>query len=1039
MTIAVFAALVVAAPAQGAPPRLDVYTGEIQAGQLSKLVALGIDRHELDVRRVAGSTGAKGKVRVETILSGQQAAELARDGIELAPKEIDGETVAQRATTLAAAPGGVFRKYSGADGLKAEFEQIARENPRITKLVTYGKTTQGKDIVALKVTRDARSVRDGKRPAALYIGAQHAREWITPEMIRRLTRHIVGGYSRDRQIRNLVDSTELWFVPVYNPDGYDWTFEPDQRLWRKNLRDNNGDGQIAPGDGVDLNRNLPTKWGYDNEGSSPNPASETYRGPSAGSEPETKAFDALEKRVGPEFLVNYHSAAELLLYGVGWQVATPTPDDVLYEAMAGDDAKPAIPTYDPDISAELYTTNGETDGFVTEKHHTLAFTPEMATCETAANSDPVDTWLPEDCGSVFEFPDDEALVQAEFQKNIPFALSVAKSADDPDDPESAVGRKAEDFRVDTFDVSYGDPQTVAVTAKRALRHVELKYRINGGRTRDTNVRAWRGGEKYGAESDLYYEELRGQIRGTRPGDKVEAWFTGEKSRRDVRSKSFTYTVKQDSRADVLVIADEDYKGVNPTYPAGTNAPKYAAAHVAAVQAAGHRADVWDTDAQGVPHDLGVLSHYKAVLWYLGDNRITQEPEDELISTPFGELPDIGVAEREQYLTLAVRDFLNEGGKLIHAGETAQYQGLPGISDAVGGLYYALNGDEQAECVISRDDRFFDDCLILADDFRQYWLGAFTRTDVTDPDSVSAIGPPFGTGTATLGGPVVEGDNPLDEAGAFQVTSDVLPVSEFPQFESNAAAEYPLDEGSPIAPIEGTHYAGAVHQDASYMRLKKTIDLTDATAAELRFQLSVNTEANYDHVIVEAHTVGQEDWTTLPDAGGATTTDPPAECAADGFLLTLHPFLGHYLGGADCTAPGSSGTWNAFTGAGDSWNPVAFDLSAYAGDQVEVSISYVSDPNTGGIGAFVDDTSVVVDGAVTEADGFEGATSTWTVDGPPADSPPNQGDWQIGERLLKFNAATATDDSVLLGFGLEQLADAGERAEVVKRALDGLLG
>ena len=79
--------------------------------------------------------------------------------------------------------------------------------------------------------------------------------------------------------------------------------------------------------------------------------------------------------------------------------------------------------------------------------------------------------------------------------------------------------------------------------------------------------------------------------------------------------------------------------------------------------------------------------YDAVVWYLGDNRITQDPEDELIQTVFGQLPDIGVAERQQYLTMAVRDYLNEGGKLIHAGETAQYGGLPGISDVVGGLYY----------------------------------------------------------------------------------------------------------------------------------------------------------------------------------------------------------------------------------------------------------------------------------------------------------------------------------------------------------------
>ena len=74
-------------------------------------------------------------------------------------------------------------------------------------------------------------------------------------------------------------------------------------------------------------------------------------------------------------------------------------------------------------------------------------------------------------------------MQAEFEKNIPFALSVAQSAEDPDDPVSVGRAHGRNFRVDSFDVSYGDPQTVAVMAKRALRPSRCSYRINGGRTR----------------------------------------------------------------------------------------------------------------------------------------------------------------------------------------------------------------------------------------------------------------------------------------------------------------------------------------------------------------------------------------------------------------------------------------------------------------------------------------------------------------------------------------------------------------------------
>ncbi len=128
-----------------------------------------------------------------------------------------------------------------------------------------------------------------------------------------------------------------------NPDGYDFTFTEGNRLWRKNLHDNDGDGVISGLDGVDLNRNFPTSWGYDNEGSSPAVSSETYRGAAPRSEPETRALDDLMKRVRFAFQINYHSAAELILYGVGSQVATPSPDDLLYETLVGDDAHPAIP------------------------------------------------------------------------------------------------------------------------------------------------------------------------------------------------------------------------------------------------------------------------------------------------------------------------------------------------------------------------------------------------------------------------------------------------------------------------------------------------------------------------------------------------------------------------------------------------------------------------------------------------------------------------------------------------------------------------
>lgn len=1039
---------VTAAPsvARPAPPgdgdQLAVYSGTVDQQGLAAIVELGVERHDM----VVTPSAEAGEVEVQVILGGEQVAELAEEGTQL---ELQAQPGAQqRSLEAQAEPEGVFRMYSGEGGILEEIMAQAAAHPDIAEFRVIGQTWNGQDIGAVRVTGDIdKQKKEGKRPTTVYVSAQHAREWITPEMVRRLLDLYLDSYGTDERITHIVDSTEVWFVPVANPDGYDFTFQEGQRLWRKNLRDNDGDGVITVGDGVDLNRNFPTRWGYDNEGSSPNPASDTYRGPEPASEPETQALDGLFADLTPQFLVNYHSAAELLLYGIGWQVATPSPDDVIYEAMAGDDANPAVPGYDPDISAELYTTNGDTDSHMQEAYGTLGFTPEMSTCEAAVNSVPDDDWTEDDCQFLgFDFPDDEALIQAEFEKNVPFALAVAESAIDPDDPVSVVGRDAPDFVVDSFTVSYGDPQPVAVTAKRALKATTLHYSINGGKEVKASIAEWDGGERYGDENDDYYAEFRGLVEGASPGDSVEVWFTGQTTGADlpkgqkpskVESEHFTYTLEQDSDSPVLVIANEDYLGVNPgATPSGETAPEYLDEHVAALEANGVTPATWDVDAQGVPHHLGVLSHFEGALWYLGDNRLTQDPEDFLTETfAFPPLPDLSVAERQQYLTIAVRDFLNEGGKVALGGETTAYYGLLGA--ALGGIYYGLDGAPEEDCVVTSD--FFSDCLLLADDFTQYWMGAFTRTQIVATGMTGTDEPLEGV-EASFGGPATE-DNPIDEAGAFIPTSDVLPVDEFPQFESWDAAEYTGASG-PFIPIEGQWAAAADHVDDGYQRLARTYDLTAISAEEapaFEAQFSFDTEPGYDNVIVEAHVVGSDVWTTLadpPEGAGdvGTSTTVPTECEA-GFYVGEHPWLEHYLTVATpCLPTGETGAWNSLTGSSNGWVPVSYDLSAYAGSQVEIVVSYVTDPFTGGAGLIIDDTRLATTGGVSEQEGFEEGLGAWTVLGAPEGSPGNSSDWDRTRGLGGIVAVTATPDTLMFGFGLEQLDSAAARAEVVARIL-----
>ncbi|MER6717035.1 M14 family zinc carboxypeptidase [Streptomyces sp. NPDC000877] len=943
------------------PDEVKVFRADVTHEQVPLLLAAGQDGHELSEQ-----VPEKGTATIEVILTDQQAKKLAKQGVDLTEHDLSTKAEAR----VEAASEGVFRPYSGKGGIKEEILRTAQENPGLTKVVSIGKTVRGQDILALKLTKGAKKTKDGSKPSVLYLSNQHAREWITPEMTRRLMHHYLDNYKKDRRVKKIVDSTELWFVISANPDGYDHTFADDaNRLWRKNLRDVNGDGVIGTGDGVDLNRNFAYKWGYDNEGSSPNPTSETYRGAGPNSEPETKALDAFQKRIGFTYGINYHSAAELILYGVGWQVATSTPDDVVYEALAGTPENPAIPGYHPQVSSELYTTNGEADGHAANVNGLAMFTPEMSTCQTASNADPNDEWKASDCRSIFTFPDDEKLIQQEFAKNVPFALSVAESAAHPDRPSSSVGLSAADFTPAGFPVSYsrGADQEVSVVARKSLRDKELKYRVNGGRTEDMALKPWKGGETYGGEDNLYFDEYRAKVKDGDPGDKVEVWFTAEtRNGKKVSSERFTYTVTERPRADTLVVAEEG--------ATATQAQKY----VDALKANGRRAAVWDVAERGAPDALGVLSHFDTVVHYTG----------------------AGVPGKATQLQL--RAFLNEGGRLIEAGEQAG-----GSVDLGGGT--------------------------LSDDFSQYYLGAYSRT--------SAAGATGFTGSGELGGftgPLAAAPgNPLDKAGRYGVTSDELPAEKFPQFASEGAGQF-AGAVNPFGPYAGSSMAAAVHTDDAYKRLTRTVDLTGVTAADrptLRSRLMWDTEPGYDNVLVEAHTAGGDDWTTLPEAGGATRTTVPTDCEG-GFYVREHPWLKHYLTQSDdgCTATGSTGSWHSLTGTSSGWQQVEFDLSAYAGRTVEISISYVTDPGTGGYGVLADETSLVVGGTAKETEGFESSLGVWKVAGPPAGSPAVTKDWTRTGALVQTYGAVTTDDTVLLGFGLEHVATPADRAALMRKAL-----
>jgi hypothetical protein len=1016
---------------------LEAYKIKLKAGQLQELAKDGYD-----------VTEARDGATIEVVATAAQAAKLQGKGMAISLKRNKRGETAQQFDARVQRDDGSYDNYRpywddtyvgrDADGKKRltlyqELRQLASQHPNLVKPEIVGRTINDVPILALKVTRNARDLRDGARPAVLYSSTQHAREWITPEQNRRLAHYFVDNYGKQteagRAVTPLVNANELWFLVVANPDGYDFTFTPGNRLWRKNLRDVNGDGQITNGDGVDPNRNFAQKWNYDDEGSSSDPASETYRGSGPASEPETQAMDGLQKRVKFKFQVNYHSAAELLLYPFGWQVETPSADDPIFVALSGTDEKPAIDgqegtgapdDYDPDLSAELYTTNGETNDNGYSRYKTLGWTPEMDV------SDP-------DRGggeSVFEFQDSAADLQDVFDKNLPFALDVAKSAKDPANPVERLGIDVPDFVPATFAVSYGDPQTVEVNAKRELGKVRVRYQINGGATQSADTSEWTGGKRFGGEG-VYFHRLRGVVSGAKPGDQVKVWFESLKAGK--RSEAFTYELQSDTANRVLVLSAEDYGGQqnDPAYP-GTAGPYFVDQYKAALATNNVPFDVYDVDANGrtAPDRLGVLSHYKAVVWYTGNDLFIREP---------GAPGATGTSKLADDEILNVRAYLNEGGKLLYTGQNAAYGQLTGFAfNPAGQPPYCKASDTSTGTVTN--------CVPLSNDFLQYYLGAYVHLNAANSKEeasglpLSLTGGPFGTAPFTLNG----GDSSDNQEHSFSMvtTSSILPKSTYPQFASDEAVHI----GQPPAfdPPAGQYYAVAKSNDASYQRLRRTIDLTGATSADLSFKLSHDTEEAYDFVFVEAHTVGQDDWTTLPDANGNTSNGVGLSCDIN--WDTLHPFLAHYQTNtnksqdpddADCTNTGTTGAWNAATGNSGGFKQWKVDLSAYKGTQVEVSITYAQDFASAGLGVFLDQVQVTKDGQAAESTSFEDDLGGFDA-GPAPEGSENDAQWQRSKSVgYVVGAGVATPDTLYWGFGFEGISSNEQRTAVMRSAMQYL--
>ena len=219
------------------------------------------------------------------------------------------------------------------------------------------------------------------KPRAVIMAAIHARELQTSEMAWRLIDHLTQNYGTDADVTHMMDTTEIWIIPVVNPDGREIVESGGNNpyMQRKNANDTLGNCSVPPTStnhhGVDLNRNASTTdWG--GTGTSTNPCAQTYPGTGPASEPEQQALEALFRDLWPDqkgsasspapdtatgSFITIHSSGQLILLP-GGQGGT-SPNDAALRAYAF--RMGHYNDYESGTGAEiLYGTTGTTDDWV---------------------------------------------------------------------------------------------------------------------------------------------------------------------------------------------------------------------------------------------------------------------------------------------------------------------------------------------------------------------------------------------------------------------------------------------------------------------------------------------------------------------------------------------------------------------------------------------------------------------------------------------------------------------------------------------------
>jgi hypothetical protein len=187
------------------------------------------------------------------------------------------------------------RQYASYQETIDYLQQAMVQHPDLIRVESIGDTWENRPIMMVTISKNLAT--SDQKPAMLYTGSIHAREWIGNELALKFIQYTIEHHKYNPKYLSALRSSTLYIVPCLNPDGFEYS-RSHFSFWRKNRRDN-GDGTF----GVDLNRNFSECFKKGTETSST-----TYAGPSAFSEPETSAIKQfVESHQNISIALDYHS------------------------------------------------------------------------------------------------------------------------------------------------------------------------------------------------------------------------------------------------------------------------------------------------------------------------------------------------------------------------------------------------------------------------------------------------------------------------------------------------------------------------------------------------------------------------------------------------------------------------------------------------------------------------------------------------------------------------------------------------------------